>query len=269
MRMDSVSVFGKSVSIYESGEKTSQAILLIHGNSVDSTFQKPLICQLESDFYVITLDLPGHLHSDPWDKELFSRESFGTLFRTVLQKLNVHQTSAFGFSMGGFLLLECFDLIPEIKKLAINGHPPLQSVADMPAAHFLNDDSSLFLQGYLGDDEIERIYNSVVRINDQELKLKIKESMASTSPSFREGCLKVAMETRNQVEAINNSDVPVALILGSNDPVIRIDYLNNLKIKNLWNKKIQIIQDCGHYTMVEKPKELASVLSSFFKDDAL
>ena len=267
MKTASIVCLGKSVAVFEFGNASNPAILLIHGNSAHSGFFIPMIRLLELNYHIITLDLPGHRQSEAWEKEDFTRENMALLFNSVLDYFKISEVNAFGFSMGGLILLECFDLIPGIKKLAVAGHPPLSSVTDMPEAYNLTEDVSLYLQGPLSDKEIERIYNAVIAIDNDQLKAEIKEGLRQTSPSFREGCLLMAQNVSDQVEKLNLLMHPIAIIHATDDLAIRLDYLKKLRINNLWKQEIQLISDCGHFMIAEKPTELASMLDQFFSEN--
>jgi pimeloyl-ACP methyl ester carboxylesterase len=264
MKSNLLSCFGKSVSIFEYGNSSNPDLLFIHGNSAHSGFFKPLINILETKYHIITLDLPGHRQSEAWEKEDFTPSNFASLFNSVLNYFNISQADAFGFSMGGLILLECFDLIPAIKKIAVAGHPPLRSVDDMPNAYVLTDDVSLYLQGHLTKDEAERVYNAVIQINDKQIKSEIKEALLETSPSFREGCLLMAQHVSDQVARLNQFLQPIAVIHAKDDVAIQLEYLKKLQINNLFEQKIQIISKGGHFIIYENPEELAAILDRFY-----
>ena len=264
MKTSVITCLGKSVSVYESGDPNHPAILMVHGNSSHSGFFGPMISLLESGYHVVTLDLPGHNRSDVWETEDFTRENFALLFNAVLDHFHISQAHAFGFSMGGYILLESFDLVPAIKSLAIAGNPVLGSVADFPEAFYFNDDSALFLQGILNEDEIERIYNSTIRLKGDYLKSEIMDSIRNTSPSFRDGCMHLAQQTGDEIVRVNSFEGPITIIHAADDLVIRLDYLERLKLTNLWEQKIQIIPDSGHFMTCEKPVELVKLLDRFW-----
>lgn len=266
MKTSFISCLGKSITLYESGRTTHPAVLMIHGNSAHSGFLKPLIEMLEPDYHIITLDLPGHNQSGAWEKADFTRENLALLFNSVLDHFQIKEVYAFGFSMGGFLLLESFDLVPAIKKIALAGHPPLSSVADMQQAYYLNEDSSLYLQSLLSEDEIERIYTAVIGIRDENVKLEIKESLRNTNPLFREGCMNLAQHTSDQIARLNKFNGAIAMIHASEEKAVKLEYLQKLKIKNLWEQKIQLVPDSGHFIIAEKPEELSSLLDRFFTE---
>jgi len=264
MKTSSITCIGRPVTIYEFGRDNHQAILMIHGNSAHSGFLFPLINLLEAKYHIITFDLPGHNQSGAWEKDDFTRENLALLFNSVLDHFQIKEVNAFGFSMGGFLLLESFDLVPAIKKIAIAGHPPLSSVADMQQAYYLNEDSSLYLQGKLTDDEIERIYNAVIGIKDENLKSEIKGSLRNTSPQFREGCMNLAQHTSDQIARLNNFHGTIAIIHATEDKAVKLEYLQNLNIQKLWEQKIQLMPDSGHFIIAEKPALLAALLDRYF-----
>ncbi len=260
-----ISVLNKTVAIYEFGLNSKTSLLLIHGNSLHSEFFYPLIQHLEHDFHIITLDLPGHNFSESWNKEDYNSGNFGILFNSVLSYFNIKEVFVFGFSMGGFILLECFNLISSIKKIAIAGHPPIKKFTDMTEAYNINEDSALYLQGILNENEVERIYRSVVKINDNNIQSKILQSILDTNPAFREGCLNMAVNARDQINFLNESGCPITLIHAINDAVVKVDYFEKLKLNYLWEQKIQLISDSGHFVILEKPKEVSVILKRFFK----
>lgn len=257
---------GKPIAVYEFGEVSNPALLFIHGNSAPSAFFLPLIHLLESKYHIVTLDLPGHNQSKEWEKEDFSIQNLSLLFNSVLDHFSIQEAAAFGFSMGGLLLLECFDLMPAIKKVAIAGHPPLSSVNDITQAYYLNEDVSLYLKGPLSDEEIERIYHAVIAIDNNNVKTAITDALRNTSPVFRESCTYIVNHVGDQVAKLNNLQVPIAIIHASKDQAIQWDYLDKLQIMNLWEQKIQLIPDCGHLCIIEKPEELAELLDRFFSE---
>lgn len=266
MKSSHITCLGKSVALFEFGSATNPVVLMIHGNSAPSGFLIPLIRLLEPNYHIVTLDLPGHNQSGAWEKDDFTRENIALLFNSVLDYFQIKEANAFGFSMGGFLLLESFDLVPAIKKIAIAGHPPLKSVADMQEAYYLNEDSALYLQGRLTDDEIERIYDTVIRIQENNLKSEIKESLRNTSPQFREGCMNLAQNTGDQIARLNEFKGPVAIIHATDDKAVQFEYLQKLNIQNLWEQKIQLVPSSGHFIIAEKPSELAALLDRFFTE---
>lgn len=257
----------KAVTVHEYGNHSNRALLFIHGNSVPSSFFIPLVQFLEANYYIITLDLPGHRQSEAWEKEDFTPKNLASLFNSILEYFSIKDVDAFGFSMGGLILLECFDLMPAVKKLAVAGHPPLSSAKDLPEAYHLSEDVSLIFHGVLNEEETERIYNALIAIENNQLKSEIKQAIIETSPLFREGCLQIALDVSDQISKLNQLPRHIAIIHAANDPAIQFEYLKNLQINNLWEQKIQVIPDCGHFMIGEKSDKLAAILDRFFSEN--
>ena len=74
----------------------------------------------------------------------------------------------------------------------------------------------------------------------------------------------MAQNVGNQIARLNQLQNPIAIIHAEKDLAIQFDYLKKLNIKNLWEQKIQIIPDSGHFMIGEKPAEMAQVLDRFF-----
>ena len=74
----------------------------------------------------------------------------------------------------------------------------------------------------------------------------------------------LAQNTGDEISRVNNFSGPITFIHAADDLVIRKEYLENLSLRNLWEQKIQIISDCGHFMICEKPDELAVLLDRFW-----
>jgi len=255
---------GKKVALYEFGSAENPTILLIHGNSVHAGFFRPLISNLENRYHLVTFDLPGCGASEAWKKEEFTGENLARLCNSVLGYFGVTECNAFGFSMGAFILLEILGLLPAVRKIAISGHPPLRSASDMQNAYLISEDSALFLQGVLSDDEIKRLYEAVIGIREEEVSAAIMESVRQTDPSFREGSLNLAMQAGDQVARLQSFKGETAIIHPADDKAVRADYYESLPQGLVWNDTIQTIGNSGHFVIIEQPAELAKILDRFF-----
>lgn len=267
MKTDYIQFLGKPVTCYQFGDPFNPAILFIHGNSAHAGFFNPLIHLLENRYFIVTPDLPGHRHSEQWELEEYTRENFALLFNNLLDYYKISTADAFGFSMGGLILLECLDKMPAIRRIAVAGHPPLTAVSDMSKAYYLNEDSSLYLQGTLTDAEAERVYNAVIGIENEQIKNELKNALLETNPVFREGCLAMAQNVSDQVSKLNQLHNPVAIIHAADDKAVQFNYLEKLTVSKLWEEKIHLIHGSGHHVILEKPDELALLLDRFFRSE--
>ena len=88
------------------GQKTSPPLLFLHGFMGSCHDFSPLIEQLESQFYCVGLDLPGHGQTQVLgNEECYQMDAIASSLIQVLDQLNLSPCHLLGYSMGGRLAL--------------------------------------------------------------------------------------------------------------------------------------------------------------------
>jgi pimeloyl-ACP methyl ester carboxylesterase len=102
-----LSVCGGPVYVYEAGEKSRPAVVLLHGAMYDeSRFSwDSMFPALSRRYHVFAVDTPRHGKSRPWEGELDRARLSGILAGT-LSALRLTRFSIVGLSMGGSLAIE-------------------------------------------------------------------------------------------------------------------------------------------------------------------
>lgn len=59
-------------------------------------------------------------------------------------------------------------------------------------------------------------------------------------------------------------NLPVCVVFGKNDSLLKIDYLDNFFL--LWNNKVYVIENAGHLLNEEQPEEFNSLLLSYAEE---
>jgi pimeloyl-ACP methyl ester carboxylesterase len=94
-------------------DESNPALVLVHGLGSAGTIWKSLISDLEKDFTVYSIDLPGHGQAALGEKEKYDPRSLGEM---ILRYMNdVHKVSKMhvaGNSLGGWISLEMAALRP-------------------------------------------------------------------------------------------------------------------------------------------------------------
>jgi len=88
------------------------ALVLVHGWTNDRTFWDPHLSMLSEDHRVVTLDLAGFGESGA-ERTAWTMESFGQDVVAVVDALGLDQVVLVGFSMGGAVVLEAAEAMPE------------------------------------------------------------------------------------------------------------------------------------------------------------
>jgi pimeloyl-ACP methyl ester carboxylesterase len=60
--------------------------------------------------------------------------------------------------------------------------------------------------------------------------------------------------------------VPVAVVNGENEPFVNLEWIKQIKFKNLWGGECIEMEGCLHAPFWGKPKEYQEILERFVKD---
>jgi pimeloyl-ACP methyl ester carboxylesterase len=69
-----------------------------------------------------------------------------------------------------------------------------------------------------------------------------------------------------QRSAVEQASIPTAMLNGSQDPLLRISYLDSLKYSNLWEGKCHVIVGAGHSPFWQTPETFNLIMHRFMTD---
>jgi pimeloyl-ACP methyl ester carboxylesterase len=97
------------------------------------------------------------------------------------------------------------------------------------------------------------------------------ENIKKTDPAMRPtlGASSTPDNIKDEASIIKDIKVPVAVLHGEGDQLIRHTYFKRLEMPTLWRNKAQLIQNAGHCPQVENPKEFNRLLTEFLKEKIL
>jgi pimeloyl-ACP methyl ester carboxylesterase len=72
----------------------------------------------------------------------------------------------------------------------------------------------------------------------------------------------------DQRRAVEQADVPIAMVNGSKEPFARLTYVNDLSYGTLWSGHCHVMEGVGHPPFWERPAEFNELLSRFVGDVA-
>ncbi|MFO7664361.1 MAG: alpha/beta hydrolase [Chloroflexota bacterium] len=262
-----VKIDGNTIAIYESGGKGA-AILLIHGRSFDAqTFRHQLVGDFGNNHRVVAFDLPGHGDSSLADnpEEVYSAPGYARIVAELVDRLGMSSPVVVGWSLGGGIVLEAADQLPDAAGFFIFGAPPMGSPPPMEDAFHPNPAMRYILSPTLTEEQATAVVELTLRPG------------AEPSPSFREAILKSDGQMRAQlaasganrkdgVKTVANLTVPLAVVHGAEDQLVKVDYIRSLKMPTLWRGDVQIIEGAGHASHWEQPQSFNALLSDFVAD---
>lgn len=114
MKKHTLPVLDGTVCVYEAGDPTRPAIVLLHGAMYDESrfIWDALFPALSELYHVFAIDTPRHGGSRPWQGVL-DRARLMEILAETLSQLKLTRFSIVGLSMGGGLAIEYASLYPE------------------------------------------------------------------------------------------------------------------------------------------------------------
>ena len=265
----SINIISESNSV--PADKTP--ILFLHGFTGSCEDWSFLFPSLNSKYFPIAVDLPGHGNTTvPNNHENFSTEEYSGIIQNVLDYFKISKVILVGYSMGGRAALsfatrnqeKVLGLILESSTAGIddNSERAIRVETDrMLAEKILTDGIDSFVNYWMDlpffrslKSLSENKYSKVV----QEKKQNSPQGLANSLLGFSTGKMPSFWSH------LNSLTIPTLLIVGSLDrKYARINKEMNQLIPN---SELEVIEDCGHNTHLENRKEFIILGNKFLSN---
>lgn len=221
--------------------KGSYPLILIHGFTASSDIWEPLVEKLDKRFDLTLVDLFGH-----GDSEMPPIKANGADVHTIIsfqasaisELIHSFAFSDFGIigsSLGGWVSME----------LAVNHSRPSGLVLIDTAGVVPLDDPDF----KMGLSLLVQLYNEQKNKLTSFLNKLIEKGEVNS--------------TLMESELLKKVDFRVAVIWGTEDPVLKVDY-GEIFSKGLKNSSFTAIENAGHTPFTTNPEEVAEIVNSFF-----
>jgi pimeloyl-ACP methyl ester carboxylesterase len=77
-----------------------------------------------------------------------------------------------------------------------------------------------------------------------------------------------AGQISDQRKLAEDSLVPIAIVNGSDDPLVNVEYVGSLTYRNLWDKHCYLLRGAGHVPFLHEPEAFNAILERFVADMA-
>ena len=252
----------KNKQIHYRDEGKGKCIVLLHGFPESLQIWDNFVTELQKDYRVICVDLPGHGESDCID-EVHTMELLAEAVNNVLIKLGIEKCLMTGHSMGGYVTLEFAKQQPEKLSGIVLFHS--QAGADTETAR-KNRDRTIEI---VNNDKIGFISFFIPDLFAEENKMKyekeidsLKKVASQTSAESIIAALKGMKERSSKIEMLGEWNFPVLFITGKKDKRITTEMVL-AQIGLPKHGEALILEKAGHMGFIEAKTETLETIKSF------
>lgn len=268
----------------QGGDKNSPVLLLIHGYPSASWDWEGMWKALTQCYYVITLDMLGFgLSAKPKNARYLITEQ-ADIFHSYLKKLNISHYHILAHDYGDTVAQEMLARQVTVNNRADQGRPRIDSVCFLNGGLFPETHRPLLIQklllsplGFLVskltnkqrfEKNLQRIFGPDTQPT-YEVVDTLWQLLNHNNGSAVMHKLINYIPQRNQhrerwVGAIINSNVPVKLINGTQDPISGQHMVNRYR-ELIPNANVTEMPNLGHYPQIEDAEAICEVYLQFRK----
>jgi len=243
---------------WSSKGSAKQAVILVHGWTCDESSWDAQVPVLSQKYRVITLDLPGHGHSDPPKDGKFSMTGFARAVEAVRAEAKVDKVVLVGHSMGTPVIREYARLYPKhvVGLVPVDGLVLISS-GGPPQANGRGAPNPAAMTGPDGIKAREAMIRGMftpatpAAVQQHVLKMMLAPPEATAS-----GAMIATFDT-----ASLNGFVTTVPVLGiyAGTPMASRDALKQV----FPNSEYVQVAGTGHFVMMERPEEFNRLLLAF------
>lgn len=241
-------------------------LVLLHGAGTSRKVFEPLFAgPLAERHRLLAIDLPGHGDSSDSRKPAidYTLPGYAACVREVIEEFGITRFAVFGWSLGGHVAVQLLNDLPMVAGVMLMGAPPI------PAGPFG------MLRGFHANWDI--LLASRVSFSHRDVERYAQLCFGDTLPPFAlddirrtDGQTRAILsrslmrgEAADQKRAVEHANVPVALVNGQHDPLMRVSYLSTLDIPQLWDGRVHLLEGAGHAAFLDQPGRFTALLARF------
>jgi pimeloyl-ACP methyl ester carboxylesterase len=211
------------------------------------------------------MDLPGHgTSSDAINPErTYNIPGYADAVIETLEQMGVRQFVAYGWSLGGHVLLEMMPRNPGMVGLMITGTPPVGRTPEEIQSGF-KATPAIMLAGKpdLTPEEVEMFGSAAT---GAPLDPSVRDAIKRTDGRARGLMFASLFMGKGEDERViaESSPVPLAIVNGADDPLVNVDYIDAIAYRNLWDKHCYRLRGVGHAPFMQAPQTFNAIFSRF------
>ncbi|NLR66578.1 alpha/beta hydrolase [Chitinophaga varians] len=272
-----VSVNGRDMHVVAAGEKSSPAVMLLHGYPQSWSAFEEVMKLLSTDYYVLAVDLPGIGSSA--DIGDYCKKAIAAHLAKLITSLGLSRVVLAGHDIGGMVTFSMLRHFPHlldaavIMSTAIPGVAPWEETKRNPYIwHFaffaVPDLPEAMIAGH--EPQLCNYFYDTLAYNKAAITPEKRQQYAGiyTTPTALHtslGWYRAFPEDEKELAPVRPMDVPVLYIRGNKEPGMVSSYIDGLQKSGCLKATSTLIENSGHFTPEENPSGVAHAISSWLK----
>ena len=247
--------------IRDTQTNSKKTVVFVHGNFLGKdTFYKQFESLILKEHRLIAMDFAGHGDAPP-NINAYTLKAAGNSIYKLIQEKQLENVILVAHSLGGHI---CIHQIPEMKGVSaalIFGTPPILFPPNMGEAFLPHPVIPLLFTDELNEEQISLLASTFSNTDHDLVETLIRKS----DGNFRTGILNdiSSGNSKNEVEILEKSTIPICLAVGENDAIVNQDYVRKNLTHLFWDKELKVIKESSHSPHLENPEAFNNLLKSF------
>lgn len=272
-----VNVLGKELFVIDEG-KSENTLVILHGYGTSSIDYYKVLPELSKHYRVIIQDFVGFGFSDKPSDYHFNVLEQADITLELWCLLELKNITLLSHNYGTYIALEILarqknssDKIDFSKLLFLNNtisfdHTNITEEMITPIQVFSKQVRKMHTSFSFYKVKIKDFFFDHDKITDTDIKAKWILMEHKNGREILDFLQSYTTETKllwnRWFNTIIKNDIPAKLIIGENDPIFNKNEAEQFS-KELKKSKVTYIENCGHFPMLEKPKELINLILNF------
>ena len=232
-------------------DASKKTLVFIHGSGGDHTVWVHQYSQLQRDFNIAALNLPGHGQSEGGGEQEVAL--YAEWVEKILDQLAIRKPVLIGHSIGAAICL-AFALKYRDR---LTGIVPVGGGATMPVNQAILDGLKVDPAAVIA----MAVKIAVAKVNRERLTKILTESMSRVNPDVLYGDF-LSCSKFNITETVSQINVPTLVICGDDDKMTP-PAMSQLLKDNIPGAELSLIGHAGHFVMLENAEAFNRVLRDF------
>jgi 3-oxoadipate enol-lactonase len=244
---------------------TGPAVFLIHGHPLDHTMWQPQVEFLHNRYRLIVPELRGYGTTPlPAGKRVTLLDDFAEDILALADHLRIESFAIVGLSLGGQITLEVYRQAPHrIRGLVLADTFASLDTPEMKETRL--DTADRFDREGFGNFATDSLHKMMTPANAQAIPAVAEHIMRMVNDSNPHGAaaaLRGRTMRRDYIPLLSEIGVPSLIVVGRYDAFTPVALSEEMH-RGIPGSRLEIIEDSGHMTNLERPDEFNAILGSF------